>query len=546
MDASAEIIEHLSRRLTSASELRMPRPTSTPVTIAAPAVTPNPVSLVDIQIIGSDDGTLGIAEASKHFGFDPKRIYFLTDLNKRSFRGAHGHKQLRQFIVCVHGTVTLEIIAREHRVITTLDHYSKGAILRPGCWRALRDFSHDAIVLVLASHEYDEADYLRDFDQFRAWEQSVATAPVPYIDLKRTDAAIGFQIRRAIDGVIASGTYVGGPAVQRFEDDFSQYCGTTHTVGVANGLDALSLALRAMAIGPGDEVIIPAHTFVATALAVTAVGATPCPVDVEYETGLLDVSKVEAAITARTKAVIPVHLYGHPVDMDPLLEIASRYGLRVLEDAAQAHGARYYGRRCGALGDAAAFSFYPTKNLGAIGDAGAVTASDPALADRVRKLANYGSSTKYIHEIAGGNSRLDPIQAAVLDVKLKHLDAWNTRREVLALRYLAGLRHVRGISLPIVRPWAEPVWHVFAVKIEGGRRDAVAQFLQQAGIGTNLHYPVPVTEQPCYAGNWNHDDFPNARRLARSLISLPLDPTHSDDEIDRVIHVLQKALAQTV
>jgi dTDP-4-amino-4,6-dideoxygalactose transaminase len=322
--------------------------------------------------------------------------------------------------------------------------------------------------------------------------------------------------------------------VASFEGRFALYSGADHTVGLGNGLDALVLALKAWGIGPGDEVIVPAHTFVATSLAVDEVGATQVLVDVEPDTGLMDVSRVGALLTERTRAIVPVHLYGHPVDMDALRAVVGGRDIKILEDACQAHGARYKGRRCGGLGDAAAFSFYPTKNLGALGDGGALLTSDPTMAEAVRMTANYGSREKYRHELAGRNSRLDPLQAAVLAAKLDHLDAWNARRSQLALRYFLGLADVRGLDLPGVRAWAEPVWHVFPIRAPGVR-DELQAFLAEGGVGTNIHYPIPVHLQPCYAGRWREGDYPVAEALGRSLLSLPLDPTHSEREIDFVI-----------
>jgi dTDP-3-amino-3,4,6-trideoxy-alpha-D-glucose transaminase len=314
-------------------------------------------------------------------------------------------------------------------------------------------------------------------------------------------------------------------------------------VGLGNGLDALVIALRAWGIGPGDEVIAPAHTFVATALAIDEVGATPILVDVEPDTGLMDMSRVGAVIGPNTRAIIPVHLYGHPADMDALAALVAGRDIRILEDAAQAHGARYKGRRCGSLADAAAFSFYPTKNLGALGDGGALVTGDPATAEAVRMIANYGSREKYRHEVAGRNSRLDPLQAAVLSAKLDRLDSWNARRSQLAMRYFLGLADIRGLELPGVRAWAEPVWHVFPVRAPGVR-DELQAFLTERGVGTNIHYPTPVHLQPCYQGRWAAGDFPIAEALAQSLLSLPLDPLHTDREIDFVVARIREFFAQ--
>jgi len=388
---------------------------------------------------------------------------------------------------------------------------------------------------VLASDEYDEADYIRDYADFLRWDAGeTPVTEVPYLDLARGAQAVGAEIELAIRRVVRSGRLIGGEEVAAFEARFADYCGADHAVGVGNGLDALALTLRAWGIGPGDEVIVPAHTFIATALAVDEVGAAPVLTDVEPDTGLMDMSKLAGAITERTRAVIPVHLYGHPVDMDALGAAIGGRDIKVLEDACQAHGARYKGRPCGGLGQAAAFSFYPTKNLGALGDGGAVTTADPALAERVRLLGSYGAREKYRHEIAGRNSRLDPVQAAALGVKLERLDAWNARRAALALRYFMGLSDLRSLFLPPVRGWARPVWHVYPIRVPDAR-NALQAFLATRGIGTNIHYPTPVHLQPCYAGRWRQGDFPAAEALAASVLSLPLDATHTEREIDYVV-----------
>ncbi|HEV2641436.1 MAG TPA: DegT/DnrJ/EryC1/StrS family aminotransferase, partial [Candidatus Elarobacter sp.] len=310
-----------------------------------------------------------------------------------------------------------------------------------------------------------------------------------------------------------------------------------------NGLEALELTLRAWGIGAGDEVIVPANTAIPTALAVTHAGARLVLADVEPDSGLLDVAAVEAALTPATRAIVPVHLYGHAVDMDPLREVAARAGARVLEDAAHAHGAAYRGRRCGGLADAAAFSFYPTKNLGAFGDGGCVTTNDGELAAELRLLRNYGATTKYEHTVRGFNSRLDPLQAAVLRWKLDRLDAWNERRTGLAAIYFAELADARGLELPAVRPWAAPVWHAFPVCVHDGLRDALQRALLDDGVETNVHYRVPIHRQPCYAGEgWRPGAFPASERRAEMLLSLPLDPFHTDDEIRRVSAAVRGAL----
>src|SRR5208337_4356753 len=285
-----------------------------------------------------------------------------------------------------------------------------------------------------------------------------------------------------------SAWYVLGREVEAFEREFAEYCGVEHCVGVGNGLEALHLTLRAYGIGKNDEVIVPSNTYIATWLAVSYAGATPVPVEPDAKTFNLDPARVEAAITPRTKAIMPVHLYGQPADMDPIMSIARKHRLKVIEDNAQAQGARYRGRRTGALGDAAGNSFYPGKKLGAFGDAGAVTTNDAALADHIRTLRNYGSKKKYYNECKGYNSRLDELQAALLKVKLAKLDEWNDRRRVVAMRYQAKLGDRPGLMLPFAPSWAQPVWHLFVVRLR--ERDRLQEKLTQSGIGTLIHYPV--------------------------------------------------------
>jgi dTDP-3-amino-3,4,6-trideoxy-alpha-D-glucose transaminase len=481
------------------------------------------------------NGVLGVAEVSKHIGFPVHRAYYIKEVPTGQSRGGHGHRALSQCFLCLRGGVTLTVAKGGREQTVRLGHKPQAAIVAAGAWRDLSDFSEDSVVIVLASDEYDESDYIRDRDDFMRWEAGAEpVTSVPYLDLKRYGVEVGADIELAMRRVIKSGHYIGGEEITRFETRFAGYCESRHAVGVGNGLDALVMALRAWGVGPGDEVIVPAHTFIATSLAVDEVGAEPVLVDVEPDSGLIDVNQVRARLTERTRAVIPVHLYGHPADMDGLRAAVAGFDVKLLEDACQAHGARYKGRRCGGLGDAAAFSFYPTKNLGAIGDGGALVMEEEATARATRRLANYGSSQKYLHEVSGRNSRLDPLQAAVLDVKLPHLDEWNARRSGLAVRYFAGLAGIAGLELPAVRAWAEPVWHVFPIQAPG-RRDALQAFLAEAGIGTNIHYPTPVHLQPCYAGRWSPGDFPVAEALSNSLLSLPLDPTHSGREIDYVI-----------
>jgi len=358
---------------------------------------------------------------------------------------------------------------------------------------------------------------------------------IDFLNLKRVNAPHEAGIREAIQRVIDSGWYVLGQENEAFEAEFAAYCGARHCIGVANGLDALHLILRAYGIGAGDEVIVPSNTFIATWLAVSQAGATPVPVEPDEATHNIDPSLIEAAITPRTRAIMPVHLYGQPADMDPINAIARKHGLRVIEDAAQAHGASYKGRRAGALGNAAGFSFYPGKNLGALGDGGAITTGDDALAATLRKLRNYGSSVKYHHDFAGVNSRLDEVQAAVLRVKLPHLDAENAARRARAADYLEALKGA-PVVLPAVLAGTEPVWHLMVVRC--AQREAVQSRLGAAGIGSLVHYPVACHQQKAYAGTaW--PALPIAERLQGQVLSLPISPYLTRAEVQAVAEVVK-------
>ena len=359
---------------------------------------------------------------------------------------------------------------------------------------------------------------------------------IPFMDLGAAYRELKPKIDAAVSRVLESGRYILGPEVEAFEAEWAAYCDAKHAVGLANGLDALTLALRALNIGPGDEVIVPSNTYIATWLAVTGVGATPVPVEPDVATHNIDPARIEAAITSRTRALLPVHLYGQPADMDPILDIASRHGLRVIEDAAQAHGARYKGKRIGAHGDIVCWSFYPGKNLGALGDAGAITTNDTALAERVAILRNYGSRQKYVNEEAGVNSRLDPIQAAILRVKLGVLDAWTERRRAMAAAYTKGLAE-SGLIVPHVPEWAEPAWHLYVVRTSD--RDALQGRMTKAGIGTLIHYPIPPHMQDAYAGlGIAADALPLARQLATEVLSLPIGPQLGLKEADVVVRFI--------
>lgn len=363
---------------------------------------------------------------------------------------------------------------------------------------------------------------------------------VPFLDLRALNLRHQAAYLAALARVLDSGRVLLGEETEAFEREFAAYCDAGHCITVGNGLDALHLVLRAWEIGAGDEVIVPSHTFIATWLAVTHAGATPVPVEVDERSFNLDPARVEAAITPRTRAIVAVHLYGRPAPMQALADVARRHGLRLLEDAAQAHGARHGGQRCGSLGDAAAFSFYPGKNLGALGDAGAVVTRDVDLAERVRKLRNYGSAVKYQHELCGFNSRMDELQAAFLRERLRELDADNARRARIAQIYLDGLHGLPGLALPAVDDGFEPVWHLFVVR--HARRDELASRLAEQGISTLVHYPVPPHRQAAYADSPLAGlSLPLAERLGREVLSLPMDPLMDAAGARRVVQAVRSA-----
>lgn len=360
---------------------------------------------------------------------------------------------------------------------------------------------------------------------------------IPFLDLRESYLELKEELDGAYHRVMESGWFILGKEVEAFEQEFADYCGVKHCIGVGNGLDALHLILRAMYIGSGDEVIVPANTYIATWLAVSYAGATPVPVEPDERTYNIDPNRIEEAITPKTRAIMPVHLYGQPADMDRINEISTRHGIKVIEDAAQAHGARYKGWRVGGLGHAAGWSFYPGKNLGAFGDGGAVTTNDDTLADRIRALRNYGSHVKYYNLYKGFNSRLDEIQAAFLRVKLRKLDEWNDRRRKIATLYLEELSGLPDLTLPYVPEWAEPVWHLFVIRHR--KRDKLQEHLAANGVATMIHYPVPPHKQSAYH-ELRHLSFPISERIHDEVLSLPMGPALEPQVACMVIDILKK------
>jgi dTDP-4-amino-4,6-dideoxygalactose transaminase len=362
---------------------------------------------------------------------------------------------------------------------------------------------------------------------------------VPFLDLKKLNNEIREPLEEAFRRVLDSGWFITGTEVEAFESEFASYSDVKHCVGLGNGLDAIHLLLRAYGIGPGDEVLVPSNTFIATWLAVSQCGATPVPVEPNVKTHNIDPDALAAAITPKTRAIIPVHLYGQPADMDAISSVAKQYGLIVIEDAAQAQGARYKGRRVGSLGHAAATSFYPGKNLGALGDAGAILTNDPQIAEKVRLYRNYGSQIKYKHDVTGYNTRLDEMQAAFLRVKLPLLDQWNDRRRKIAGHYSMLLADA-DVGLPFVPEYAEPVWHLYVVRTK--QRDELKHYLEKHGVSTVIHYPTPPHLQACYQ-SFKECYLPIAETLSKEVLSLPMSPAMSLEEIEYVARAIVTFLA---
>lgn len=361
---------------------------------------------------------------------------------------------------------------------------------------------------------------------------------IPFVTFKRLEKELDEDLRNAFERVYERSWYIEGIEDKSFEEAFAEYCNRDYCVGVGNGLDALFLVLKALGIKSGDEVIVPSNTYIATALAVTYVGATPIFVEPDIRTFNIDPANIEKVITDKTKVIMPVHLYGQPCDMDPIMEIAKKSNLYVVEDCAQAHGAKYKGKVIGSFGDAAGFSFYPGKNLGALGDAGAAVTNNKELAKKIRAFGNYGSDYKYHHIYQGNNSRLDELQAAFLTAKLSHLEKMNIDRRKIAKRYLEEINNPE-IILPYVPDYAQPVWHIFGVRCD--KRSELEKYLNEAGIGTNKHYPIPIHLQECYENlGFNKGDYPVAEKISETELSIPMYYGMTDEEVDYVIEKINK------
>jgi dTDP-4-amino-4,6-dideoxygalactose transaminase len=364
---------------------------------------------------------------------------------------------------------------------------------------------------------------------------------VPYMNFVREYKSIENEIDNAYKNVMEQGWFILGPELARFENEFAKYCEAKYAVGVASGIDALILVLDAWGVGPGDEVIVAANTYIASAFAATQVGATPVFVDINPETFNIDVNKIEEAITEKTRVILPTHLYGQMVDMTKIMSIAKKYNLKVLEDAAQSHGASQRGKACGSHGHAVAFSFYPTKNLGCYGDGGAIVTNNSDLYQTLLHLRNNGSKTKFYYDYVGYNSRLDEMQAAFLRIKLRHLNSWNRRRQELAIIYENRLKKQAGITIPRAEAFNNHTWHVYCIRVHDGKRDKLIEFLDERGIGHNIHYPMPPHLQNCYKDlGYRPGDLPVTETIVSEILSLPLSAFHSEAEINLVVNTIKE------
>ena len=485
---------------------------------------------------GDDRGQLVALEEFKDIPFKIKRVYYMYDTGEGVRRGYHAHKNLEQILICIHGTCKILLDNGKEKKVVPLEKPYEGLYVANNMWREMFDFSPDAVLLVLASESYDESDYIRNYDDFLEFIK-VNRMKIPFATFKPMHDEIRKDLDQAYNKVIDSNYFIQGKECELFEKEFADYCNAKYCVGVATGLDALYLILRAMNIGNGDEVIVPSNTYIATALAVSYCGAKPIFVEPELETYNINPALIEEKITDQTKAIIAVHLQGRPADMDTVNEIAKKHNLYVIEDAAQAHGTEYKGQKVGTLSDAAGFSFYPGKNLGALGDGGAVVTNNKEIADKVRALGNYGSDYKYHHIYKGTNSRLDEIQSAFLRCKLPHLDKWNEYRRNVANKYFEGIKNPL-IKLPLKDSEDyRHIYHVFVIRCD--KRDELEKYLNENGIGTVKHYPIPMHLQEAYKDlNIKEGSLPIAEEISKTVLSIPMYYGMTDEEVNYVIDKL--------
>ena len=523
---------------------------------------PTVPTMIDLQNIPAPepaDGSLCVLEGERDLGFTIRRTYYIHGVQSDISRGHHAHKSLRQCLVVLNGKLSLRLEGVSGTWSFVLDSPDRGLLVPPGYWRVIEGFKPETVLLAMVSQEYDESDYIRDYAEFQVWvarqrhgntqpgeESHQPSVPIPYLDLSRRYSALAESMDATAREILSNAQYILGPNLALFEAEFAAYCKADYFVGTGNGLDALELMLRASGVGAGDEVIICSHGFIATALAVLRSGAVPVFVD-SLPDGNIDPAAIPAVVTRKSKAILLTHLYGIPADMDALLTVSENNGLLLFEDSCQAHGALYKGKPCGGLSHAAAFSFYPTKNLGGFGDGGGVCTNNAELASTLRALRNYGSSIKYYHEYAGSNSRLDELQAGFLRKLLPSLDQWNVKRRQLAQVYASILADCQGVRLAQPAEDLVPNWHIFPVFVADGRREALAEMLKANGVGTAMHYPTPLHLQPCCA-SFGHaqGSFPVAERVAQEELSLPLEPFMEEHQVTRIARLVTNFFTKTM
>ena len=487
-------------------------------------------------------GTLSFAEYETHLPWVPVRFFTITEVPQKELRGYHAHKSVKQLLVCVTGKLEVLIDDGNQRESVVLQNSNEGLLLDAMVWSSQSYLVPGTVLLVLCSEKHSPEGYIHSYADFVALvkQEQARGVQVPFLNVKAAALLQETDMRRAFERVLQSGQYVGGAEVEGFEREWAHYCEASECAGVGSGLAALHLALVALDIGPGHEVIVPANTYIATLLAVSMAGAKCVLVEPDPKTRLIDPTKVSAAITPHTKAILSCDLYGTPVDYDALAEIARKHGLRFVSDAAQSHGAVYKGKKVGSDGlcDATCFSFYPSKNLGALGEAGAVVTGNAALAERVRTLRNYGSKERYQNDEKGFNERFDPLQAAFLRAKLPHLDQLSSKRQAIAQRYHQALNGLDWLSLPPLVQECTPSYHLFVVACDD--RDGLQSHLQSQGVATVVHYPIPPHLSKAYRDlPYGPGSLPITEKLASSVLSIPVCPFLEDHQIEHVIGAIK-------
>lgn len=513
-----------------------------------------PWQLINFEYKKDQRGILVPLENNRNLPFEIKGSFYMLGMGKNTIRGKHAHKKITEVLIAINGKCKVSLNDLIDSEIIELNSPYIGLIVYPLTWIELFDFSPDCIILVLTDDYYDENEYVRNFEEFKEIKNTNKINPknlckkchyepkivVPFRELAKLNQKYFSEIEEDFRRLFQEDVYIWGEEVHLFEKEFAQYCGVNHCVGVGNGLNALTLIFRAYkelgVFKDGDEVIAPANTFIASILAISENNLTPVLVEPDINTYLIDPNKIEEKITKKTKAILVVHLYGQTCEMDKIIPIAKKYNLKIIEDAAQAHGAYYKNKRAGSLGDAAGFSFYPSKNLGAMGDAGAVTTNDKKLAQVVRALANYGSPQPYIFNYKGINSRMDEFQAIILRAKLKRLDEENEKRRKVAEFYLKNIKNPK-IILPYFRKREDHVWHLFVIRTE--QRDKLKKYMEKHGIQTLIHYPIPPHKQLAYK-ELNQLHLPITERISKEILSLPLYSSMELEKMKKVIDVINK------